>query len=1109
MYNLKLERVTENRQQSFENITAQLNHYMTGADDLVTTMFASYQQPLSYEFEVDWTSKVTQFADYYHRQIVEGSGELVGQGQFAANEQAVTQWQHVTALGPSFNTALSLLQSLHAVAYVSPHNFAYIKQRKVKQGAFLSAVLNGQFQPRLTDDKLTSSHIVRINEQLFFAMGRKQTANSDDYIILIYDLARVSMWLNSIAPEAGEYVFLNQAEQVLASSKKAVKQVTNINEYWPAAATDTIFDNNSNYFSSSPSDSPVYARYFESYHAFVAPIRYEIFLEFTFLVLFLSMMFSAFFWFSQRIFVKPMTHLMAYLEHHEHRSDTLQSYAVPKDWQPWFRRVKRVFARNEELVNSLQEANRELDGQVQLKSKQLSRSIDAKERHLALINTILNNVPDLIYFKNIDGSFLGCNKAYENYLGVTQAQLVGQQLSDISNDADHLIELEQRVLVERTVIEQRIESDHKTYHLSIAPFYNEQQQLLGTMGIGRDITEQQHALIALKDSESKFRSAIEYAANGVILLSLNHDVLQLNRAARKIFAVDNSANKQLNLTLTALFSEQPRQELQALLEQLLNEKKKVCHLSLAQEQQGCWLQLSVSLVWDTHQAPYYYVIHVQDVSALIQAKNDAERATLAKSRFMANLSHEIRTPLNAVLGLIDVVALKGLTAEQRKLAEQAKGAAQSLLGLLNRMLDFARVESEQAQLTLKPFNLQELLTICDSIVKPMCDDKGLQLSIKKAAAIENNLIGDQICLQQVLTNLLTNAVKFTEHGHVTLTLELISDTAQQQVIRFIVADTGIGIDPADQSRLFDAFTQGDESLTRTYQGVGLGLAIVKHEVALMGGEIKLISDKGIGSEFSFSLTLAKAKNGLIPSATQSLANYDSVSGLLVMVIDDNPLNLDIISSILEQQEMTVVCTNNAINGVDLAVNLRPDLVLMDIQMPVMDGCQASLLLREQFDQVTLPIFALTAHSEVADIQQSLAAGMNKHLTKPVVASKLLAAISETIKPKAVFFDRKFVLSQFANNQALLWTMLAKFADLLSLKQQQLHSCNNADELKTLVHTLKGSAGNLGFQRLSSCAQQCETALKQQHKLPRPLNDELMLQLKQVIAFILAQEATQK
>ncbi|WP_199524733.1 PAS domain-containing hybrid sensor histidine kinase/response regulator [Pseudoalteromonas sp. bablab_jr011] len=1106
LYNLKLERSQESRQSSFNNISAQLGHAMHAADGLIDTMFKLYEQPLSYDFDPNWARNVNQFDHYYYQPIKGGVGEIVGQGKFASTAFALTQWRQVLALGPSFNTTLALIQSLQGVAYVNEQGFVYIKRRSTAESELLTSVLDNKFRPsRLNDKALASSAVITVNGHAYFAIGKRRALQSDDYIILIYDLEAISKWLMKTAPSNGEYIFINQDNQVIASSSKILKTAINADDYWPESEINKNTKSHSHLVQPS-SDLPIYTRYFESQKALSGPVRYDMFIEFVFLSVFLVMMFSAVFWLSQRIFVKPMTHLMNYLEKHDEGQHTLVNYRIPADWQPWFSRVKRVFTRNEELVQSLQEANKALDSQVQVKSKQLRRSIDAKERHLALLNTMLNNVPDLIYFKNIDGSFLGCNKAYESYIGLPQEKLVGQQLCDISDDNGELSELERQVLQDRQVYQKRLVTNDKTYHLSIAPFYNEHQQLLGTMAIGRDITEQHAALNALQSSEAKLRSAMEYAANGVILLSLDYRVLQMNKAARKIFSLERSDTLSSQYRLDDLFGEQSLDTLKGTLLELLSEKKKVYHFSLPQQEQKCWLQISVSLVWNGEKNPDYFVVHVQDITDLIQAKNDAERATLAKSRFIANLSHEIRTPLNAVLGLIDVIALQGLSLEQRTHAEQAKSAANSLLSLLNRMLDFARAESSQVKLTKAPFSLSDLINYCEGIVAPLCKTKGLEFSVECDEKINSNLRGDQICLQQVLGNLLTNAAKFTEQGSVKLSLNLVEQTSEQQLICFAVKDTGIGISDADQSRLFDAFTQGDESLTRSHQGVGLGLAIVKYEVALMGGEIKLASQRGKGSEFSFCLQLDKTSEPA-KKAVVSLPSSADLSGLLVLAVDDNPLNLSIIKSILEQADITVVCADSGEKGIELANCLRPDLIFMDIQMPQMDGCQATRIIRQSFTKEQMPIYALTAHSEAADIEQSVAAGMNKHLTKPIVASTLFLAMSELEVQKQAFFDRTFVLTQFSNNTELVLTMLSKFATMAAQQLLQISTLKTTDELIRVVHNVKGSAGNLGFKRLSACAQQCEAKLKAQGELPELLNDELQWQIKQVIAFIIEQGST--
>ncbi|WP_457934426.1 response regulator [Pseudoalteromonas sp. SCSIO 43210] len=1223
LYNIKLERIVEKREADFINVSAQVSHGMQAASDLLTTMFTLYELPPYNQLNSTLLEGISQYDGYYYRHFINQGTEIVGKGDFSLSARELLQWQQLVALGPSFNTTLSLMQSLSAVAYVDERGIAYVVRRNKSKSFLLTEILDGQFKPEFSPNNLSSSPIINIDGKAYFAIGRQRELGSSDYIILIYDVQAMSTWLKKVSPNHGEYVFMNQFHHIIASSKNLIDEAIDLKTYWPnIAAPDnklTILTSNTNYFMQPMGNLPIHAAFHEPKSNLVNSIRYEVLLEFIFLTLFLSIMFGVFFWLSQRIFIKPMTHLMHYLEQNDTQQNKQLDYQIPLNWQPWFSKVKRVFAKNKQLVESLQNANKDLDEQVQLQSEKLKRSYEAKERHLALLNTMLNSVPDLIYFKNIDGLFLGCNKAFEAYIGKEQTALVGKRMEEISNDDEQISVLEKQVLQNRHDVQQRIDTENKSYQLTIAPFYNEHQHLLGTMGIGRDITEQQQTLYALKASESKFRSAIEFAANSVVLLSLEHTIVQVNKATRKLF-IEHPVlvGEQLKM----LFDDSQWQEIKITLGKLLDDKKKVYHLTLAQGKLANWLQLSVSLVWDEKRDPSYYVIHLQDVSALTKAKHDAERATLAKSRFIANLSHEIRTPLNAVLGLLDMLIDQGLTQKQLQQTGQAKHAAQSLLLMLNRMLDFARVESAQAELKLAPFNIVELIDICDSLTAPLCENKNVEFIIDVDPLIAPVFICDSIRLQQILGNLLTNAVKFTSSGSIVLKMDLVQSVSiEQQLICFRVIDTGCGIDKADQRRLFDAFTQGDESSTRIHQGVGLGLAIVKHAVSLMGGEIALNSEKGHGCEFYFSILLQvdTTKSSVLPAnalaviseqsyelqrvvgalpklisidlkealeypikltetenliidaddlpkllsvqaindslsskaisvviinhqhtlnlstsqllsvqhvkasaLAQRLLNLDvasqpninseivvtneqvykrGIAGLLVLAIDDNQLNLDIISSVLHQAKANVVTAMSAVEGIELLRVLKPDLILMDVQMPHIDGCQATALIRQQFDTKQLPIFALTAHCEPADVERSLKCGMNKHLTKPVVADVLIDAIADLGLSKPSFFEESFALTQFSFDEALLKTMIDKFANLCQTQLTQIEGSTNRNDLVRLVHSIKGVAGNLGFKRLSLCAQQCEHQFKTTNESVEISLKELIMQLEQVIVFI--------
>ncbi len=295
-----------------------------------------------------------------------------------------------------------------------------------------------------------------------------------------------------------------------------------------------------------------------------------------------------------------------------------------------------------------------------------------------------------------------------------------------------------------------------------------------------------------------------------------------------------------------------------------------------------------------------------------------------------------------------------------------------------------------------------------------------------------------------------------------------------------------------------------ESIHETLSGNSYPVVVVNHEHTLALPCTTQINAQHVkATALAQRLISLNANAGAEPpkAAENNEEVKKDISGLLIMAVDDNPLNLDIISSVLKQAHINVITVTNAPDAIELLQILKPDLILMDVQMPHIDGCQATQLIRQQFDARQLPIFALTAHCEPADVERSLSSGMNKHLTKPVVAAVLLDAIRDVdfIKPK--FYDQSFALTQFNFDENLLATMVGKFAKLCETQLEQIEENTQRDEVVRLVHSIKGVAGNLGFIRLSLCAKQCETHLKTTNEPLQHTLKELIIQLKQVIIFI--------
>ncbi len=623
------------------------------------------------------------------------------------------------------------------------------------------------------------------------------------------------------------------------------------------------------------------------------------------------------------------------------------------------------------------------------------------------------------------------------------------------------------------------------------------ENLLATQRRDADLERELQELKALNETLELLALVASKTDNGVVILDAQGFVEWVNDSFSRMAGIGSDAIRGQSLA-AMLFDEEAEEDARRQFQRFLEAGHGLSQEIQQHRDDGqpYWLSIGVTPVFNEEGDITRWVGIAHDVTrrreaqqALEQAKEAAEAASRAKGEFLANVSHEIRTPMNVIIGMTELTLGTRLTPEQREYLSAVKNSAESLLRLLNDVLDLSKIEAGKLQLEAVPFSLPELVQEVVKLWEPAARQKGLRVLSQVAADLPPVVAADPVRLRQILFNLVDNAIKFTDQGEVVVAVSLDSMTGNEARVHFTVRDTGIGIPEDKLASIFEAFSQADTSTSRRYGGTGLGLAISAQLVSLLEGRLWVESQVGSGTTFHFCLPLT------IPAPVPADEDRPSrrrgplraKNRLRVLVADDNPANRLLAARILEKRGHAVCQAADGHEALAMTEREKLDVVVMDAQMPEMDGLQAAreIRAREKLTETHLPIIALTASAMSGDRERCLAAGMDGYISKPINAQELLtlvetlgsqtrlAKLSDQRLPESgVQFDFRTALARLEGDVEIFKEQVVFFlrdAPGLLAGLQEALAAGDADRLRTTAHRLKGLAAAFDAQAVTERA----------------------------------------
>ncbi len=779
--------------------------------------------------------------------------------------------------------------------------------------------------------------------------------------------------------------------------------------------------------------------------------------------------------------------------------------------------------------------------------KRQAEEITMSRSRIRLLETAVEQAAHTVVITDKAGRIQYVNPAFSKISGYSRREAIGQnpRVLKSGRQGPEFYEELWKTIKSGKVWRGRFHNRRKDGSLYwedaiISPVLNERGQITHYIAIKNNVTGVVELEEQLKKKMSELQAIMDHAGVGILLVR-NRRILAANKMLAKILG---TTEEELIGQETRFFynsDEDYEMIMRKWYPKLLNGQSVFFeYRAVLPNGSARYFQVvgKVSRPGNLETMETVWVLHdITEIKRLQrqleEAKDRAEAANMAKSEFLANMSHEIRTPLNGVIGMLNLLSTTGLDETQKSYVSNASTSAEILLAILNDILDFSKIEAGRLTLEKVDFNLMVVIEAVVSSMRVVASQKNVELRVNLEDGLPECLKGDPTRLRQVLMNLLSNAVKFTGQGWIELSVRVEEKPDDSVMFRFTVEDTGIGI-PKDQlCELFQKFTQVDASITRKFGGTGLGLAISKKLAEMMGGRIGVESEYGKGSKFWFTARFQygnSASDGCMEEPGSGFASVDLMEKIKtkgcskrVLVVDDNLVNQQVIVAMLRKLGLQTEAVSNGQEAVEALSVIPYDLVFMDIQMPVMDGMEATRKIRERGTTVInpeIPIVALTAHAFKEEVKKFLEAGMNDHLAKPIVTERLIACLmkwlrcdrfdklsseeskgeGESSRKKhdsgdgSVYekgdglkidgdipsFDLEALNDRTMNDNQVKRLVIETFLETMPL---DIGSLSDAIDKKDLLkirenaHTIKGSSANIAAMRLSAIAAYIERLAK--------------------------------